>query len=147
MEWSVASTSQRRIDACQSAGEAASSGLLFASMSGLYTRWSVVVGFFYLNRLLREVVLYEYQQSLSSSQACYLGVTVHKDGRRVTLAVFITDLPDNPWTPVHISVAPALSYKRFCCSMCPQLAGPTLREVTMQFRQRNCVCVWERDVM
>ena len=45
MERSVASTSQSRMDVCQSAGEAASSGLLLASMSGLYTRRSVVVGF------------------------------------------------------------------------------------------------------
>jgi len=44
------------------------------------------------------------------------------------LAVFITDLLDNLWTLVHISVAPALPYK--LCSTWPQQAGPTLREVT-----------------
>jgi len=70
---------------------------------------------------------------------------VHREGRRVTLAVFITDLLDNLWTPVHISVAPALPYKLLRRPMSPQLAGPTLREVNTWFRQTKCVCVC--DVM
>jgi hypothetical protein len=142
MECSVASTSQSRIGARQSAGEAAPSGLLFASMSGVYTRWTVVVVVVWVQTILIIVtgtLLKDTDHLRKSRYTVTRWSVVHREGGRVTLVVFITDLLDHLWTPVHVPVAPALRYKLFRCYMCPQFAGPTLREVTTYFRQRNCV--------